>query len=345
MRVALATVATPFLTGGAEALTTGLGRALVRAGHEVDVVTMPFRFGPPAEVMRAMEVWRGEDLTSLTVVPDKVICLKFPAYALQHPDRVLWLAHQYRAVYDLWPPSCGEGTAERAQWERLRVAVKDFDDRALAGFARRYTIGARVSERLREHNGLDSTVLWPPPLDTSGFYCAPAESYVFLPSRLEGLKRQALLIEAMRHVRSPLCALLAGEGGLRDHLEERITAACLGDRVRLLGHVSPAQLRSLYAMSLGVVFPPRDEDFGYVTIEAMLSAKPVITTRDAGGPLDFVLDGETGLVVDPDPVALAGAIDELWRDRERARAMGEAGRERYARAGVDWGRVVEALLA
>jgi glycosyltransferase involved in cell wall biosynthesis len=344
MRIAIATVNVPFIVGGSEYLVRGLERELVAAGHEVDVVAQPFRFAPRAEVLRAMDVWRTEDLTALPCVPDRVICLKFPAYGLRHPNKALWLTHQHREAYDLSgrPPGDGEGAAPER--ESFRASIKQFDDEMLGAFHERYTIGRRVSERLAAYNGLASSVLWPPPPETEGFYCAPAEDFVFFPSRLEGLKRQSLLIEAMRRVTTPVCALLAGEGGLRVQLERDIAAGGLADRVRLLGRVSSAQLRSLYAMSLAVFFAPFDEDYGYVTIEAMLSSKPVITCNDAGGPLEFVVHGETGLVVAPDPAEIALAIDTLWRDKERAREMGQAGRQRYDGLGLDWQSVVERLV-
>ena len=344
MRIAIATVNVPFIVGGSEYLVRGLERALAAAGHEVDVVAQPFRFAPRREVLRAMDVWRSEDLTTLPYVPDKVICLKFPAYGARHPNKALWLTHQHREAYDLWGRSAGDGDGAGPEREAFRARIKQFDDEMLSAFRERFTIGRRVSERLAEHNGLASSVLWPPPPETEGFYCAPAEDFVFFPSRLEGLKRQSLLIEAMRHVTTPVCALLAGEGGLRTQLEHDIAAGGLAGRVRLLGRVSSAQLRSLYAMSLAVFFAPFDEDYGYVTIEAMLSSKPVVSCSDAGGPLEFVVHDETGLVVAPEPAAVALAIDTLWRDKQRAEEMGRAGKRRYDGLGLDWQRVVERLV-
>ena len=118
----------------------------------------------------------------------------------------------------------------------------------------------------------------------------------------------------------------------------------LGDRVEWLGMVSEEQKRDLYANCLGVIFPPVDEDYGYVTLEAMLSSKPVITCSDSGGPLEFVVDRQTGLVADPTPESLAQAMDALWADRRDAVAMGEAGRARYEDLKISWKNVVEKLL-
>jgi glycosyltransferase involved in cell wall biosynthesis len=81
-----------------------------------------------------------------------------------------------------------------------------------------------------------------------------------------------------------------------------------------------------------------------VTLEAMLSSKPVITCADSGGPLEFVVDGQTGLTADPTPESLARAMDALWTDRRGAAAMGEAGRARYQDLDISWANVVEKLL-
>ena len=91
------------------------------------------------------------------------------------------------------------------------------------------------------------------------------------------------------------------------------------------GAITERQLIDLYAGALAVVFPPFDEDYGYVTLEAFLARKPVITTTDAGGPLEFVDDGVTGLVCEPTPEALGAAIARLAA-RSAARAV--AGRRR-----------------
>jgi hypothetical protein len=81
------------------------------------------------------------------------------------------------------------------------------------------------------------------------------------------------------------------------------------------------------------------EDYGYITLEAMLSSKAVITCADPGGPLEFIRHGETGLIAEPSPEHLAAAMDQLWQDRESARRMGQAGRaltSRWASLGKTW---------
>jgi glycosyltransferase involved in cell wall biosynthesis len=125
---------------------------------------------------------------------------------------------------------------------------------------------------------------------------------------------------------------------LRADLEK----AAPGLRVELPGFVADDDLIERYARALAVVYAPFDEDYGYVTLQAFLAAKPVITAKDSGGVLEWVDDGVTGIVTDGSAAATGAAIDRLAGDRELARRMGEAGRERVK--DLAWGPVVERLL-
>lgn len=340
MRIAVATVVVPFQRGGADLLNDGLRAAIAEAGHSVDVVSLPFRFFPEAEVRRAMEIWESEDLTSINLLePDLVLCTAFPAFYLRHPRKRTWLMHQFRPGYDL------ADTADPPVSTAFRAYLRARDILHLGACERRYTIARNVSRRLLQYCDLDSEAVYHPPADAATFYRAEAKPYIFAPSRIEALKRQDLLLEAMLHVKSPVAVLFAGSGGQRGRLGERIIELDLSDRVRVLGHVSRPELQAFYAHSLGVFFGPRDEDYGYVTLEAMLSSKPVVTCTDSGGPLEFVEDRVTGLVVPPEPKAVAAAIDDLYANRGLAGKLGRSGRERYDALELSWDRVVERLLA
>jgi glycosyltransferase involved in cell wall biosynthesis len=156
------------------------------------------------------------------------------------------------------------------------------------------------------------------------------------------LKRLELVIEALRAVRSPARLIIAGTGPLHDQLASHIERQGLSDRVRLLGFVDAEDLVRLYAGCRAAYYGPVNEDYGYVTVEAFLSGKPVITTNDAGGPLEFVTDEETGYVTTADPERIAATIDRLWDLPEtRLREMGENGRRRVQ--GIGWDLVVDRL--
>ena len=346
MRIVIATVQVPFIQGGAEALASGLLSALRAAGHEAEIVTMPFRFHPVDEIGRSMDVWEAEHLEEINGYRvDRVVALKFPAIYARHPAKVAWLLHQHRSVYDLWETQYSAELRALPAGVALKSAITQRDTAALRSCSRVFTIAKEVSQRLKRYNGLPSTPLYHPPPLAGRVYSAPAEPFVFFPSRLEELKRQWLLVEAMRHTRSPIVALIAGDGGQRDRLEKLVAQHGLARKVRLLGRISEDDMLAYYAHSLGIFFGPYEEDYGYVTLEAMLAEKPVLTCTDSGGPLEFVIPGETGLVTPPEPKAIAEALDRLYLDQRRAMTMGRAGAERYRSLRISWPRVVEELLS
>ena len=146
-------------------------------------------------------------------------------------------------------------------------------------------------------------------------------------------------------VQAPVRFVLAGQGGQFQAAQQLVTELGLGDRVRRLGAISSAEKWVWYAKALAVCYPPFDEDYGYVTLEAMLSAKPVVTCTDSGGPLEFVLPGQTGLVVEPSAQAMAEAFDQLAASPLQAEAMGAAGQAHYHACAISWATVVDRLLS
>ncbi len=340
MRIAIASVRTPFIEGGAEALAAGLLAALRRTGHEADIVTLPFRFHPESAVRRAIDQWFIEDFTCFGAPPpDRVICLSFPAYFLQHPEKTLWLLHQHRSVYDEWETR----SPHTPEAEQLRSLIHRLDSEHLAAIPRRYTISQTVASRLQSFNNISSTPIYHPPPLAGKLYTADPLPYVFAPSRLERHKRQILLIEAMRYVTAPVFALISGSGGQRAVYESEIAALGLEHRVRLIGELDEGDLLAFYAHCFAVFFGPRGEDLGYITLEAMLARKPVITCQDSGGPLEFVRHRETGMIADPEPRAIAQAIDELYGMPRHGAALGSNGYQRYESMDVSWDTVAALL--
>jgi glycosyltransferase involved in cell wall biosynthesis len=346
MRIGIATVQVPFVNGGAELHAEGLRRALLRAGHKVDVITVPFHFFPHEQTRRDMAFCEESDFGSFNGYQvDRLIGLTFPAYLAQHPAKVLWVLHQHRAAYDLMGTTFDGGLSRTAEGrsfaEEIHAADRRAFDRAHAVFANSGTVAARIAR----WNGVDARPLYHPPPFADDFYNAEPWPYVFFPSRLEALKRQDLLIRAAAQVKSPISFVIAGEGGQCQNLLRLAESLGLMDRVRFVGNVRHAEKLAFYARCLAVFFGPRDEDYGYVTLEAMLAGKPVITCSDSGGPLEFVHDGETGFVTSPEPKAVANAIEKLAADRQRAFDMGHAARQRWNTQGISWDHVVETLLA
>jgi glycosyltransferase involved in cell wall biosynthesis len=160
--------------------------------------------------------------------------------------------------------------------------------------------------------------------------------------RLDSWKRPGLLLEALPHVPEAK-AVFVGGGPESARLRARAEELGLAGRVRFLEDVDDETLLGLYADSRLVAVTASGEDLGYVPLEAFLSGKAVLTTEDAGGPLEFVRDGETGLVVAPRPDALGVALRLAWSRPDALAALGEAGRRRAA--ALSWDEPVAKLLA
>ena len=166
--------------------------------------------------------------------------------------------------------------------------------------------------------------------------------YVLVVGRIESVKRVELAIAAMAAVPPPLRLIIAGEGSQRAAAERAVAEQGLQERVTFAGAIAGDALIDLYAGSLAVVYAPFDEDYGYVTLEAFLCAKPVITATDSGGTLEFVVDDQNGFVCAPEPPAIGAALARLAADRAYAARLGQAGRARAEQ--ITWDGVVERLL-
>lgn len=349
MRIGIANVQVPFVHGGAEVHAQNLVEQLRARKFEAELITVPFKWYPPEQIIDSIAIARMLDLSESNGVRiDRLIGLKFPAYLMPHPDKVLWILHQYRAAYDLWDhPDYGDLT-NLPGGQAVREAIRFADTRFIPEARAVYANSRNVAERLATFNGLTATPLYHPPAGAERFRCDDAGDYLFFPSRITPLKRQDLVIEALALCHEPVRVVFAGAAEVPDYMAviaARVRELGLGERAVFKGFTTEAEKLALYAGCQGVVYPPVDEDYGYITLEAMLSHKPVVTTQDAGGPLEFVRPGETGLVSAANPAALAAALDELWRDPVRARLMGAAGHDLYTALGISWDVVIDVLTA
>jgi len=284
------------------------------------------------------------DLTSAAGEPiDVVIATRFPSYAVRHPRKVVWLIHQFRQIYELAGTrysDFGSRSEDAATVEMLR----ELDARALGEARARFSISRTTAERLRRFNDLDAEPLYPPPQLGSRYRNEAPGDYVLGVGRLDAMKRFDLLVRALARCRRPLRAVLVGEGPERERLAALATELGVGERLELAGRVEDDRLLELYARASSVYYAPFDEDYGYVTIEAFRSGKPVVTTSDAGGVLEFVHDGRNGYVCSAgDATLIAARLDRLHEEPELGAELGRAGRDSVAEIG--WDRVVERLLA
>jgi glycosyltransferase involved in cell wall biosynthesis len=345
-KIIVASSAMPFVQGGAHLMVDWLTRTLIDHGHQVETLELPFspRWEDWLEQMLAFR------LIDLSQHGDLLIAIRPPSYLLRHPNKVLWFIHHLRSAYDLWGtryqdlPYSPEGL-------RHREAVMRADGVALAEAKKVYCNSHVVAQRLAKFNQIQAEVLYPPLFRPERFRSGPMGDYLLYVSRLTHHKRQWLAIEAMRYAQTPVKLIIAGkpepgEEAYAAELRSLIERYHLERRVTLLDRwIAEEEKITLLAECLAAIYLPLDEDsYGYASLEAHHAGKAIVTTADSGGTLELVQHGVNGVVTDPDPEALAAAIDELYRDRSLAERMGQAGQKRIAELGISWDRVIARLL-
>ncbi|MBN1400570.1 MAG: glycosyltransferase family 4 protein [Anaerolineae bacterium] len=344
MRIAVCNSQVPFEYGGAEILADALVEQLRARGHETVLVQLPQSWHPKENILKNYLMWRLVDLqTAHDLQPiDRVITLKYPAYAVSHKHKITWLVHQLRQAYDMFGTEhCWFDNSSADQ--ELREQIRIMDTRTIRESKGIYSISKNVAGRLARYNQVESQVLYPPPAMDGRFHNDDYGDFVLSVSRLNALKRVDHLVRAMGYVRTPVRCVISGRGPDLDDLRKLAVKVGAQDRIDFLGFVANEELLRLYACALALYYAPVDEDYGLATVEAMKSAKPVLTTNDSGGVLEFVQDGITGYITpSDDPATLGERIDRLYAERTLARRLGEAARSQVS--AITWDRTIDRLL-
>jgi glycosyltransferase involved in cell wall biosynthesis len=344
MKILIASTIVPFVEGGGTLIVDWLEATLRERGHDVAVLKIPFwsRFDEmPAQMLalRLLDVAQG----------DRLIAIRTPSYLLRHPAKVLWFIHHHRGAYDLWGTAYKE-MPETAAGRAYREVIVRSDHLAFSEARSIFTNSAVVARRLREYNGVAAEVLYPPVFRPERFRCDEYGDYILYVSRINNHKRQSLAVEAMRYTRTGVKLVIAGKGdnpAAEAALAGKVEELGLRDKVKLdLAWISDEAKVDYLAHCLAALYIPFDEDsYGYCSLEAHHAAKAVITTTDAGGTSELIVDGSNGIVTDPSPQALAESMDRLYLNRKQAAEMGGAGVPRIEQLGITWDRVLQRLLA
>jgi glycosyltransferase involved in cell wall biosynthesis len=344
-------VQVPFTKGGAEALVNSLVHELKGRGHQVDTVALPFRVSPKEGLLNQIAQWRSLDLSSFGGRKvDLVIGTKFPSYFVKHPMKSCWLVHQHRPMYDLFGGRYSDFSDDPRD-ENLRQMLVEGDNRALRECQYIAGISRNVSERLKNYNSLEVPTLYPPLPLGARYKTAGQEDYILSVGRLCAIKRVDLMIKALPTVHNFVKLKIVGlpdEPGIDEYYKNEIAKHHLWDRVEFLGRVSDEELVELYSKALAVYYAPHNEDYGYVTLEAFASGKPVLTAHDSGGTLEFVQHERNGLIVEPTTDAIGHALNRFIEQKEWAAKLGAAGAELVQGLGITtqgWDAVVEGLLS
>lgn len=347
MKIIIATAQALFVKGGAEFLTENLFRAAQAAGHQVEIVNIPFMDRPPEIIEEQVIAARLMEIaSSWTGKTDLCIGLKFPSYCIPHPNKVIWMLHQHRAAYELFDTPYSNLKNDDLG-NKVRNIVHNADNVYLPEAKRIFTISENVSARLKKYNNIDSVPLYHPCPDMERFYCNGYGDYILVPSRITQAKRQLLALQALSETKSEVRVYILGKADNqveKEKLVNFVKERHLEERVKFLDYVSQEEKFRLYAEAKAVLFIPKDEDYGYITLEAMASSKPVITTVDSGGPLEFVQDHQNGIITKPEAKELAEAMDQLWNSETMAEEYGIQAKKQLKEMDITWDRVIKELI-
>jgi glycosyltransferase involved in cell wall biosynthesis len=343
-RIAVVTSSPPGVEGGHLVIARALEVALREHGHDAAIVVTPdFGFGRQAAAYLA--TWRTDVHAVDGRRIDRVVSLRYPSYAVRHPEHVCWLNHTMREYYDLWERFSRNLSPQGRLKERIRRTLIRSADRYLLtrNVTHVFVQSRTIQQRLTMWPELRSDVLYPP-APQRPYQCERYGDYILMVSRLTPLKRADLLIRALgTPAGQGIKAVIAGEGEDRSRLQGLIRELDLENRVQLAGRIDDSALLTHLATCRAVCFPPLGEDYGFVTVEAFASRKAVITCRDSGGPAELVEDGVSGFVCEPSPHSLAAALCKVWGDAALAERLGGDAHRRGAQ--LSWGDAVSRLTS
>jgi glycosyltransferase involved in cell wall biosynthesis len=342
VKIVLLSASTPTFEDGHQHVLVGLTEILRTHGHQVEAVYLPFEEDPET-ILDQMLCFR---LVDLTTSADRVITFRSPAHMVRHPNKTVWFMDHIRSFYDLWNSSeCS--VPDTPHWRSVRARLIHADKVALQEARAVFAASRILQTRLQHFNSVESQVLYPPVLRSGQFHSSGYGDEIVVLCGGMHPTRQKLLLEAMGHVTTPIRLCLCD--AQTDYAPEVMAAAAQlpPGRVQFAPRWLSEQTKiDRLAQALAVAhFPHNEANCSYSVLEAAHASKACIAPTDGGGLLEFVVNGENGLVIAPQPRAIAHAFDMLWNDRALAHRLGAASRLRVGVCDISWSAVLRNLLA
>ncbi len=325
------------ILGGAELLAEDLCSELKKNGVSAELRHFPFRTDTKEALIKSIIDFQALDLSDYY----GIIATKFPSYLVSHPNIYLYLIHQHRELYEFFGTRFSS-FSHNSMDDQLRGMIYQMEKQRLSELDFVKTISRTVSSRLERYFGISTQHIYVPPPGKTSYKEGVYEDYILFVSRLEEDKRPHLFIEALSFLPHGIKGIMVGSGSLSESLKIMIEKKGLSERVSIKSRAGFDELCGLYSNCLCVVFCPFDEDYGFVTHEAFLSRKPVITVNDSGGVLEFVENGVNGYICREDPEEMASSIMLICNDREKAGKLGRKGYEKVS--GLSYKELTDDIL-
>jgi len=329
------------VAGGAERVTLALAKAL--SGFEVVVARVSPAAGPLLLGFGGRVQSLGGALSQrLGGVLEAVACFAWGAGFLSRAQSVVYsgfyaplAVHRQRAgrrIYYCHTPPRFAFELQSFYRARYPWFLRPLFDVFTAWLSARYVRAVQamdvvlansdnVRRRLDVCCGVQAQVLHPP-VDVARFRWLADEGYFLSTARLEPLKRVEVLVQAflqMPHQRLVVCS-----GGTE--LPALVALAAGAPNIQFVGWTTDAALADWMGRARATLYVPMDEDFGMSPVESMAAGKPVIGVAE-GGLLETVLDGQTGVLLEPafGVQAVCAAVESITAERARSmRAACEA---------------------
>jgi len=344
MKIIIASTIVPFIEGGGTFIVDWTAKKLQEEGHKVEILKIPFSH-VHSHIEQQMLALR---LCNLADSCDRFISIRTPSYIISHPNHVVWFIHHYRYAYEFWNTNLQSGIPLTSSGFKERDAVIQADNIYLRKVKKIFTNSLEVGGRLKKYNNIESEVLYPPLLDDKMFHNNEYGNYIYYSSRIAGNKRQYLAVQAMKYTKSKVKLLLSGYPDTphnAEALNKLIEAENLQDKVTFICRwISEKEKVHYFSDCLAAIYIPYDEDsYGYPSLEAFSSKKAVITCSDSGGTDELITNNINGFIVDPNPEALAAAMDKLYNDKKIARELGHNAYVTLQEKGINWNNVINKL--
>ena len=344
MKILIANTRNPFVFGGAEILEQELTQKLIESGHEVDKFIIPFDYSTLESIADQIAFVRNVEVPNT----DLVIGMRFPAYMVRHKNKVTWLVHQYRQIYDLLgsgnsPYDTSDETSKRIE------AIKQLDKTSLGESQKIYTISDLVTKRLQNYTGLAGVTLNLPPRELSLRQDkSTREKYIFLPGRINRMKRQHLFIDAIKFTKFPINLVIAGpseDDVYLAEMQQNVIMSRLSHRVKFDARFLSEDELSMHAhRSLCIAYAPLAEDaFGYVTIEALQNNRICLTLEDSGEVASLVKKISPNFVCENDPKSIAKKLDWIIDNSDEMLAYENNLRQKITAILPSWKHVIGEL--
>lgn len=240
-------------------------------------------------------------------------------FAAPHHEPNLWYCHTpNRKLYDLYPLTLKSMSfLKKAAFIPWSAIMRMADRRMVMHINSIVCNSKNVKNRVRKFYARDSSVVYPP-VETKKFYTGDYQDYYLSVSRFRREKRLELQIEAFRRMPDKKLRIVGSSSKGVEQEYEKFLRKIAPPNVEFLGSLDDKELLQQYANCTAAIYTPIDEDFGLVPVEANAAGKPVIAVRE-GGCLETVLEGKTGILIDPTPESVVHAIRIL--DAKKAKSM------------------------